>query len=345
MQYILGVDFDNTLVSYDDMMHARAISLGLIKPDVAKNKKAIRDTIRQLPDGENEWQRLQAFAYGKGMDGAVMFEGVKEFFHACKTAGITVYIISHKTEYARLDAEKTNLREAALDWMRRHRLFENDGIGLSPDRVFFEPTIEKKIERIKQLECTHFIDDLEEIFLQESFPSDVQKILFVRSQRNSFSSNCKVLSSWREIGEYFGTNNYSGLFASEADVVQKLLGEPVIHSEKIGLGLNSRVHRLRTQSGRQLVAKFYFHKMTDARDRLEAEFSGLSYLWEQGLQCIPRPVAIDRDARCAIYQYIEGHKIPLQEVTADDIDQVIRFLGQLKMIADQGEKREFPSNE
>ena len=34
-------------------------------------------------------------------------------------------------------------------------------------------------ERIRALGCTHFIDDLEEVFLEPSFPSDVHKILFV----------------------------------------------------------------------------------------------------------------------------------------------------------------------
>jgi len=340
MQYILGVDFDNTLVSYDELMHKRALSLGLISADAPKNKKMIRDTIRLLPDGENEWQRLQAFAYGKGIDGAEMFEGVREFFHACRAAGITVFIISHKTEFARLDKEKTNLRDTALAWMAKNEFFEKDGMGMSPDRVFFEPTIEAKIAKVKELACTHFIDDLEEIFLHETFPKAIHKILFVQSGSNALkaSTNCQILGSWKEISEYFGTDRDTGLFANEKDVVEALLKEPVTSSEKTGTGSNSRVHRVETLSGKQFAAKFYFHKANASRDRLDAEYSGLSYLWENGMQCIPRPIAVNREARCAIYQYIEGTKFAPDGVKAEDIDQVVRFLGQLKAIASRSAK-------
>jgi len=64
VDYIIGVDFDNTLVSYGDNVHREAVQRGLIPPVVGKSKKEIRDRIRQLPDGEIEWQRLQATVYG-----------------------------------------------------------------------------------------------------------------------------------------------------------------------------------------------------------------------------------------------------------------------------------------
>ena len=62
--------------------------------------------------------------------------------------------------------------------MTSQGFFGSGGLGFSEDQVFFEGTRDAKIERIRTLGCTHFIDDLEEVFLEASFPPDVEKFLF-----------------------------------------------------------------------------------------------------------------------------------------------------------------------
>jgi hypothetical protein len=203
MPLIIGVDFDNTLTSYDDLMHSIAIQHGLIPPDTPKSKKEIRDTIRQLPNGEIRWQQLQAIAYGPRMGEARLIDGVKRFFELCQQHPIKVYIISHKTEFANLDETGTNLRLAALDWMTRNGFFDNDGLGISREDVYFESTRRKKIQRIEQLQCTHVIDDLEETFLEDSFPTHVEKILYAPRPRHLSLPGVRIVSTWREICEYF----------------------------------------------------------------------------------------------------------------------------------------------
>jgi len=84
MDYIIGVDFDNTLVSYDDVMHRAAVQQGLIPSDMKKSKKDIRDRIRQLPNGEMKWQKLQAIVYGARMEEARLIDDVQTFFEFCK---------------------------------------------------------------------------------------------------------------------------------------------------------------------------------------------------------------------------------------------------------------------
>ena len=175
----------------------------LINADMAPHKKEIRDTIRRLPDGEKKWQQVQAQVYGKAMDEAVLFDGVQSFFDFCKNAKISTYIVSHKTQYASGGQEKIDLRRVALKWMEKNKFFENDGLGLSPSRVYFEPTREQKIERIKALGCTHFIDDLEETFLEESFPLGVDRILYSPHKDSSLLRNVKVFKTWLEIEDYF----------------------------------------------------------------------------------------------------------------------------------------------
>jgi len=174
---IIGIDFDNTIASYDEPMHRLAVERGLISSGLPKNKKLIRDTIRALEDGESKWRALQVFSYGIGMPDARPMEGVKEFMGACKKRGIRVLIVSHKTEYANFGDPTVNLREAALRWLEAQGFMDSKRFGVGRDRIYFEGTREEKIARIRTLGVTHFVDDLEETFLEESFPADVAKIL------------------------------------------------------------------------------------------------------------------------------------------------------------------------
>jgi hypothetical protein len=203
MEDIVGVDFDNTIVDYSDVMHSAAVRQGLISPGVRQSKKDIRDAIRHLPDGEIKWQKLQAIVYGPMMGAASLIDGVRTFFELCKQHKVRAYIVSHKTEFARRDETSTNLREAALAWMSENGFFEADGMGLSRHDVYFESTRREKIERIRRLGCTHFIDDLEETFLEESFPADVEKILYAPHVQHSSLQGVKVAATWKEICDYF----------------------------------------------------------------------------------------------------------------------------------------------
>jgi len=203
MSCVLGVDFDNTLANYNDVLYSAAVQLELIGSDTPRNKRVIRDQIRVLPDGDLKWQELQAFVYGKGMKDSNIFDGVEQFFKVCQDQDIAVSIISHKTEYSPNFDDGTNLRQAAKNWMEQKRFFEQDGLGLTPDHVYFESTRREKIERIKRLGCTHFIDDLEETFLESSFPENVKKILY--SNERSQLNDVTTCSTWKEIYDYFFT--------------------------------------------------------------------------------------------------------------------------------------------
>lgn len=190
-------------MSYDEILHRVAVQMGLIQPGVRKSKKHIRDSIRQLPDGDIEWQKSQATIYGPRMGEARLIQGVQTFFQLCKQHQVAVYIISHKTEFANFDETDTNLRVAALNWMQQNSFFEADGLGLSPEAVYFESTRGEKIERVKRLRCTHFIDDLEETFLEDSFPTNIEKILYAPHMQHSFLRSVRVVATWKEISDYF----------------------------------------------------------------------------------------------------------------------------------------------
>ena len=203
MNYTIGVDLDNTIVSYDSLMYIIALELGLIDKDTKKSKKQIRHRIRQLRDGEKKWQELQAIVYGQRMDEAQLIRGVDKFFKLCQKNKVRVYVISHKTEFANYDSTKTNLRAASLNWMEKNKFFKDDELSLPKENIYFESTRAGKIERIKLLKCTHFIDDLEETFAYDSFPNKIQKILYDPHGEHSHLQKVLVFKSWEDINEYF----------------------------------------------------------------------------------------------------------------------------------------------
>lgn len=202
MNFIIGVDFDNTIVGYDDVMYDTALAWRLIPEGMTKNKKQIRDAIRQLPEGEIHWQKLQAFIYGESMHKAQLKEGVRDFFQTCRQADISTFIVSHKTKFASMDTQGINLREVALGWMTDQKFFEDDGFGLTQDRIYFESTRPDKVARIGTLGCSHFIDDLEETFLEPTFPSEVEKILYAQETKSASLNDVTQLKHWTQIHEH-----------------------------------------------------------------------------------------------------------------------------------------------
>jgi len=322
MHQIIGVDFDNTLVSYDDLLERLARERGLVSADTASVKKTIRDNIRRLTDGEIEWQRLQGVVYGPRMNEARLIDGVTEFFQACRQHGVRSVVVSHKTEYAGYDDTRTNLRQAALAWMEAQRFFELDGLGLRREDVYFAGTRAEKITTIKQLGCTLFVDDLEETYLEPDFPTDVEKLLFA-PRGHAPVPGVRVFRTWREILDYvFHSSEFS-----------RLLGQPVTDLEWIGGGGNSRIYKL--PGGR--AGKVYFGPR-----RLETEFAALQFLWQHGVRCVPEPIAAEPASKLAVYEFIDGTKFAANDVSEGDIDAAVEFLATLKQLASEPDAATLP---
>lgn len=198
---LIGVDFDNTLVTYEQVFRDVAIARGLIDPDFAGTKQEIRDHIRLLPDGELAWQRLQGFVYGKGIAKAQMFQGADDFLRRARAKDLPVVVVSHKTEYGHYDPDRVNLRESARAWMRTNGFFASSGFGIPAENVFFEGSRAEKLERIARLGCTYFIDDLEEVLEDPDFPAGISRILFSQSKPVR-AAPYTVCTSWRQIEEH-----------------------------------------------------------------------------------------------------------------------------------------------
>ncbi len=194
---VIGVDFDNTIVSYDALFHRIAVERGLIPSSVTVDKTAVRDHLRLL-GGEEQWTELQGLVYGTHIREAVAFPGVKGFFARCHRAGISVHIVSHKTRQPVL-GPRHDLHAAALGWLEHSGFFASESPALPRDHVHFGVTRLEKIGHIRALGCTTFIDDLEEVFSESEFPADVDRILFAPQRQSAAPAGVKVLTSWAQI--------------------------------------------------------------------------------------------------------------------------------------------------
>jgi len=198
----VGVDFDNTLANYDNLIRLVAAERGLIAPETKASKKLVRDSIRELPDGETAWQKIQALVYGPRIGEAMPSEGAVEFLEECFRHGVKVNIVSHKTEFAKYDETGTNLRTAAMSWLEQHRFLDTRSNGLTGDDIYFESTRRDKAERIEALGCTHFIDDLEETFWEQSFPPKVMKMLYSPDLPASTGAHVDLAGNWTQMTDH-----------------------------------------------------------------------------------------------------------------------------------------------
>ena len=196
---MIGLDFDNTIAGYDKVFSRAAVCEGLLSPSEANSKREVRDALRQHPDGEREWMRLQGRAYGAHMDEATLIEGVAEFLTTCRNNDISICIVSHKTEFGHFDPDRISLRDAARTWMSANGFFDSDLFGLTADMVFFEATRKEKVCRIAKLGCTHFVDDLEEVFLESGFPDKTKRYLFTNGVTPLPAGPFRAFSNWSEI--------------------------------------------------------------------------------------------------------------------------------------------------
>jgi hypothetical protein len=197
----IGIDFDNTIAGYDTSFREVAMEKGMIdRKWEGKGKTELRNNLRRQSNGEKTWMELQGLVYGKYMHCAEMLPGVANFLLKCKAQNHNIFIVSHKTEFGHFDPQKISLRQEALKWMEIKRFFDQNYFGIERENVIFANTREEKVNKIAQLKCDWFIDDLPEVFDEKHFPNSTNKILFGSYTPEQFQ-NITVLNSWRKISE------------------------------------------------------------------------------------------------------------------------------------------------
>lgn len=188
---MIGIDFDNTVIDYDRVFVDLAREQNLIPDDFVGGKKAVRDWVRFRAQGEERWQELQLLAYGTKIGGACLMEGFADFVTLARQKKSRLAIVSHKS---------LNLQEAALNWMRGKKFFKE--LGFHAEDIHFGQTREEKIGVIQRLGCTHFIDDLVETFLENTFPAGVEKLLLDRHGEYEVPKLVRSFTNWAGLSRY-----------------------------------------------------------------------------------------------------------------------------------------------
>ena len=195
-QFHIGLDLDNTIISYDSGFADVAVALGLLPADHGPStKEAVKSLVSARPDGERDWMRLQGQMYGRYIDHGRLRDGVVEFFGEMHRAGAKLSIVSHKTRYGHFDPGRTSLWDAALGWLERRGLFAAE-LGLHRENVHFLETREAKLETIRQIGCDVFVDDLPEVLLHPDFPPQTRGLWFAAGQDDAAGRGLVPYPDW-----------------------------------------------------------------------------------------------------------------------------------------------------
>lgn len=191
----IGIDFDNTIVNYDQLFHKVAVEQGAIPPGLQQTKLAVRDYLRRS-GREDVWTEMQGYVYGARMAEAQAYPGVKEFLDCARATDVSISIISHKTRHPFLGPQY-DLHEAAREWIA---LSLHAGMVplVRPEDVFFELTKEDKMQRIRETHCDVYVDDLPEILLAPEFPPSTERLLFDPDGHHS-GAGLPRAADWSEV--------------------------------------------------------------------------------------------------------------------------------------------------
>lgn len=189
MNKLIGLDFDNTIVSYDKAFYLVALSKNLIPKSLKKKKVNVKEYL-QGKDKENEWIKLQGEVYGKYMHKANFFPGFIKALNKL-SKNYKFCIVSHRTKYP-YKGKKINLHNAAKKWIKNKNLC--DLVSIDKKNIFFLESKKEKIDKIKDLKCDIFIDDLENILIK--LPKNLKKIHFTFKNDNK---NIIMMKRWSEI--------------------------------------------------------------------------------------------------------------------------------------------------
>lgn len=196
----LGLDFDNTLISYDILFRKVALEQGLIPLETDSNKNAVRDYLRSV-DREDEWTKLQGEVYGGRILEAAPYPSMRQILQSISGLNVPLTIVSHKTKTPFM-GKQWDLHAAARTWLDQYEMHAYPGPNISRERTFFELTKQAKCDRIVAVGCTHYVDDLPEIL--EMLPDTIIKIHFSPEGHSNSDTDWLVMKSWDELPTLLG---------------------------------------------------------------------------------------------------------------------------------------------
>ncbi len=111
--------------------------------------------------------------------------------------------------------------------------------------------------------------------------------------------------------------------------LKALLGEagysPEFSLTEISRRGNNAVFKLAT-GGTNLLFKLYFRHDSDKRDRLRQEFSFLEFCNQNKISTVPQAVFKSDECGFGVYEFIEGRKLTLEEISTQTIDEALALV-------------------
>ena len=189
----MGLDLDNTLVNYGPA-YGFLVS-EVLQDERYENQVFGKESAKRLilgTRGNLEWTQAQGKLYSQYLTHAEFFPGALDFIREARISGCDVVIVSHKTRFP-YEGEKVDLQASARSWL--HSRLPSDILSLSVgENLFFEETKKAKTDRILELGCDVFVDDLEEVLRE--LPVHIMRILF-RGSTNE--ETILSATSWSEV--------------------------------------------------------------------------------------------------------------------------------------------------
>jgi len=197
---LIGLDFDNTIVSYQRALKILADKHLALPEHLPRTKLALRSYLRDSGQ-ESVWTMFQGTLYGPGMSYAEPFEGAVKVMHELVSVGHQLVIISHRSlrPYA---GEAHDLHAAARHWVQAH--LQSQGLfcgAVASNEVSFFESRDAKINHIANRSCQVFLDDLPEVLQATQFPSTTKGLLFDPSNEHQTTSLNRI-NSWHQLPQW-----------------------------------------------------------------------------------------------------------------------------------------------
>ncbi len=236
-------------------------------------------------------------------DPGILF-GFKAFVMEQREKGRDLFIFCHMEG-------KNETCEQIEEKMSSQGLFKEinqGGFGFAKGDLVFTDSDGARVEQIKSLSLSHFVDGEPGIFLRDDFPKATQPLVFGGGRRIDLPS----FPDWSELTNYFlwevGLQNQTRFHLKRIRTIK----------EK---GDNF-TYQLTTTDGTDYLLKHYFDQAEETRNRLETEVRHLRGLKKAGITQVPTPYW--EKGSWAIYEFIEGE--PVDTPDNDDLEQAVNML-------------------
>ena len=196
----IGLDLDNTIINYDNIFYEVAYEKNLIPKYIEKSKNAVKDYLH-INGKHKDFTLIQGQVYGTFLLRAKLYEGVKSFVNFMIQKGNIIYIVSHKTKYPIL-GPKINMHEKALEFLNKKGIVNK--FLINKDNIYFEDTLENKINKIVELNIDVFIDDLPVVISNINLLNKTKGILIDYGKKEVEGPHIK--HDWTSIQKYLCKN-------------------------------------------------------------------------------------------------------------------------------------------